>query len=73
MIKLWRRYLKISIGLILSIVAVIFFMEAVRGVDFDGWEYNLYPLLNFVLGMVIGLVGFPIVLSQIDKLSETQK
>jgi hypothetical protein len=44
-------------------------MDAVRGIDFDYLEDNLYPLLNFVLGAIFGLIGFPIVLSQIEILS----
>lgn len=69
MIKIWKRYFLISIGLLLSIGAVIFIMDAVRGIDFDYLEDNLYPLLNFVLGAIFGLIGFPIVLSQIEILS----
>lgn len=67
--NIWKRYLPISFGLILSIGAVIFILEAVRGLDFDGFEYNFYPLMNIICGLVLGLIGFPIVLSQLDKLS----
>jgi hypothetical protein len=67
--SIWKRYLPISFGLILSVSAVIFLLEAVRGIDFDGFEYNFYPLMNFICGLVLGLIGFPIVLSQLDKLS----
>ena len=71
MIKIWKRYLPITIGLLLSIGAVIFIMDAVRGIDFDYLEDNIYPLLNFICGAILGLIGFPIVLSQLDKLSQS--
>ncbi len=72
MIKIWKRYIPITIGLLLSIGAVIFILEAVRDIDFDYLEDNLYSLLNFVCGLVLGLIGFPIVLSQLDKLSQSE-
>jgi hypothetical protein len=70
LIKAWKRYLPLSLGLLLSIGAVIFIMDAVRSIDFDYLGDNLYSLLNFICGAALGLVGFPLVLSQIDKLSD---
>lgn len=69
MINTWKRYFLISLGLLLSISSVIFIMDAVRGVDFEYLEDNLFSLLNFICGAALGLIGFPIVLSQIDELS----
>lgn len=70
MIKVWKRYLPISLGLLLSIGAVIFIMDGVRNVDFEYLEDNLHSLLNFICGAALGLIGFPIVLSQIEKLND---
>jgi len=69
LIKIWKRYLPISLGLLLSIGAVIFIMDGVRTIDFEYLDENLHSLLNFLCGAVLGLIGFPLVLSQIETLS----
>lgn len=72
MMQRWKTYLPLSLGLLLSIAAVIFILEAVRAIDFDGLEYNFYSLMNFICGTVLGLIGFPVTLSQLDKLSRDE-
>lgn len=63
----WKKFLPMSLGIFLSLACVLFLMEAIREIDFDGWDYNLPPLLYFVFALICGLIGIPLVLSQIDK------
>lgn len=70
MIKFWKKSLPFTCGLILSICCVLFFIEFIRNIDFEDWEYTLEVMPYFAVGLLLGLVGIPLAVFGIGKLTD---
>ncbi len=68
------KHLKLSIGVILSLLCVLFLVQFVKMMEidfefldssFDNWS-ELLP--NLLLGIITGVVGIPLVIENLKKL-----
>ena len=63
------NYVKITIGIMLSICFVLFMIEFIQGIDFVDLEYTLDVLPYLVVSLFCGGIGIPLTLTSIEKLS----
>lgn len=67
------KYLRLTIGIMLTMACVLFMVEFIRGLDFEYLEDNLLNLPNLALCVVCGLAGIPLVLSELSKFDTRSK
>lgn len=71
--SMFSRYLRFAVGIMLTIACVLFMVEFIRGLDFEDIEYSLRELPNLGLCIVTGLIGIPLVLSELSKMDNKSK
>lgn len=70
MIEFWKKCFPFTLGMMLSVSFVLFMVEFIRSLDFYDMQYLLegWP---FALGAIIcGLIGVPLTVAGIKRLSE---
>ena len=68
-----KKYLRITIGIMLTMACVLFMVEFIRSIDFEDLEYTLMELPNLALCVICGLAGIPLVLSELAKFDTRSK
>ncbi len=68
MVKFYRKSFPITIGIILSIVCVLFISEFVKSVDFEDLEYVSDTLPYLCIGVISGLIGIPTFLYGVERM-----
>ncbi|MFL0798781.1 MAG: hypothetical protein K6L73_14965 [Cellvibrionaceae bacterium] len=64
-----KGVIQFTIGAMLSIAFVIFLIEFVRGIDFEGVEYFLEVWPFLAISLILGSAGIPLVLFGIENVT----
>ncbi len=70
MLNYYKKSIPLTLGVFLSIFCIISLIEFIRAIDFSDLEYTVDYLHYFVLAVLSGFTGLPLVFYGIEKLQK---